>query len=166
MARHRRRFASWFVAGALFAVSAPAYGQVIQNCLPNQYLDRTATNADRELNWDFGIETDPEHCLQVAVGQKVTWVGNQENHPLGGQGGDNPNPIGLNENGVVTFTTPGTFGFFCLNHSTMKGAIRVVEATAPVAVPAATPSWLTTALTVLLFASGLSLIRSARRAPA
>jgi len=133
----------------------------VQGCLTGQYLDRTAAGADRELTWDFSIGTDPERCLQVKVGQSVFWNGVSDNHPLGGSGGDQPNPIGLHNEGVVTFTNVGTFGFVCLNHSSMKGAINVVAASASPAVPAPVlPPGLTFALTVLLLVSGLVVIGS------
>jgi hypothetical protein len=138
--------------------AASAQAQVVQNCEPSQYLDRTAPGADRELAWGFGIVSDPERCLEVRVGQTVVWNGDLDTHPLGGQGGDSPNPITSHLNGSVTFNTAGTFGFVCLAHSSMKGAIHVVAAP----VPALSP-WMTLALTVLLLASGCGLIGNHRR---
>jgi len=138
--------------------AASAQAQV-QNCQPNQYLDRTAPGADRQLNWDFSISSDPERCLQVRVGQTVVWSGDLSTHPLGGQGGDSPNPITTHLNGSVTFTTAGTFGFVCLSHSSMKGAIQVLPAAA---VPALSP-WMTVGLTMLLLASGWALTGIHRR---
>jgi plastocyanin len=146
------------VAVLIVGWSSSARAQVVQNCQPDQYVDRTAPGADRQLTWDFGIASDPERCMQVRVGQTVVWdvVGSFDLHPLAGQGGDMPNPITSHQNGSVTFTSPGTFGFVCLNHSTMKGAIRVVPA--PALVPAATPWWIA-ALTALLLASGWLVLR-------
>jgi hypothetical protein len=106
--------------------AAPAEGQEVQNCQPSQYLDRTAPGADRQLAWDFSIATDPERCMRVRVGQTVVWNGDLEVHPLGGQGGDMPNPITFAEGGSITFNSVGRFGFICLSHSSMKGAIEVV----------------------------------------
>jgi hypothetical protein len=141
--------------------AAPAEAQVVQDCQPSQYLDRTAPGADRQLSWDFSVVSDPERCLQVRVGQTVTWSGDFDTHPLAGQGGDGPNPIFFHQNGAVTFNSVGTFGFVCLSHSAMKGAIRVVQGPPPASVPALSP-WLAAGLTVVLLASGL-LIRNHRR---
>ena len=135
-----------------------AQAQVVQDCQPTQYLDRTATGADRQLTWEFEISTDPERCLQVRAGQTVRWIGDLEFHPLGGQGGDSPNPISLHQDGSVTFNTAGTFGFVCLSHTSMKGAIKVVSQ----AVPALSPG-LAASLTILLLATGLVLARTHRR---
>lgn len=69
--------------------------------------------------------------MRVRVGQSVTFEGNFSTHPLGGAGGDTPNPIrgdvpvGVEEY-MVTFEAEGTFGYECLTHSTMRGAISVV----------------------------------------
>jgi hypothetical protein len=145
---------------ALIGSSSRANAQVVQDCQPNQFLDRTAPGADRLLTWDFSISTDPERCLQVQVGQTVVWDGVQDVHPLAGSGGDSPNPISLHLNGAVTFTKVGTFGFVCLNHSSMKGAIKVVAA--PSSVPVSSP-WLVVSLTVLMLGSGLAVSVFRRR---
>jgi plastocyanin len=147
---------------ALLGASATAQAQVVNGCQPTQYLDRTAASADREITWEFGVEQDPERCMQVKRGQTVVW--NTHDfvlHPLGGLGGDVPNPINSHQNGSVTFTTPGTFGFVCENHTVMRGAIKVVQGPPP-AVPALLPS-LVVALTAVLLASGLVLMASRRR---
>ena len=136
--------------------------QVVQNCQDSDYQDRTAAGADRQITWDFSITSNSERCLQVRVGQTVVWNGDFDTHPLGGSGGDNPNPITANINGSVTFTTAGTFGYHCLVHSPMIGAIRVVAA-AP-AVPAVSP-WLASALTVVLLAIGWVRTRRRRLVP-
>jgi plastocyanin len=148
-------WSSLAILAVLIGWPAAAQAQVVQDCQPNQYLDRTAAGADRQLTWDFGIAIDPERCMQVRTGQTVVWNGDMDTHPLAGQGGDMPNPISFHQNGSVTFNTVGTFGFVCLNHSTMKGAIKVV---AGPAVPAVS-TWMAIALTLLLLASGWILIR-------
>jgi plastocyanin len=152
-------FAAFFLLVWLHAGSAEA--QVVQDCQPTAYLDRTATGADRQLAWDFSISSDPERCMKVRVGQTVVWnvTPDFDVHPLGGAGGDSPNPITFHNNGVVTFTAVGTFGFQCLNHASMKGAIQVVAAPPPV--PASSP-WVVLGLTVLLLASGSILLRRHR----
>jgi hypothetical protein len=141
----------------LVGLPRAAGAQVVQGCQPDQYVDRTATNADREIFWDFTIFGDPERCMQVRVGQTVTWGPDLESHPLAGQGGDMPNPINLHENGSVTFVAPGTFGYFCTSHTSMKGAIRVVPAPVLAAPVPALSSQMLACLAALLFASGLML---------
>lgn len=129
---------------------------VVQGCQPGQYLDRTGPEADRELTWDFSIANDPERCLQIQSGQSVFWNGVSDLHPLGASGGDQPNPIIFHDNGHVTFNAPGTFGFQCLNHSSMKGAINVIAAApSPATAAPAASLTLTLALTLVLLASGL-----------
>jgi hypothetical protein len=148
----------------LLSLPGSAQAQAVQDCQPGQYLDRTAPSADRELTWDFSIASDPERCLQVRAGQTVFFNGVSDNHPLGGSGGDTPNPISLHNNGLVTFSAVGTFGFQCLNHSSMKGAIKVVAAAAPAATPSpALAPWLIAALTLLLLASGAYLLPTRRQ---
>jgi plastocyanin len=148
------------ILAALIGSAATAEAQVVNGCQPTQYLDRTAS-ADREITWDFGVEADPERCMQVQTGQTVVWnTSDFELHPLSGVGGDVPNPISSHQNGSVTFTTPGTFGFVCDNHTVMRGAIKVVQA--PAAVPAFFP-WLVVALSVALLASGWALTEGHRR---
>jgi len=145
---------AFFTASAILVGpnASLAQGQVIQNCQPGQYVDRTAAGADRTVVWDFSITTDPERCMQIQVRQTVVWSGDFDIHPLAGQGGDMPNPIGLHVNGAVTFPTAGTYGFKCLSHSPMIGAIKVISPT-PAPVPALPPSLLV-ALALLLLASG------------
>lgn len=151
------------VLATLIALPAVAEAQVVNNCQPSQYLDRTAPGADRQLTWDFSISTDPERCLQVQAGQTVVWNGDLDVHPLAGNGGDNPNPISFHQNGAVTFKTAGTFGFQCLSHSPMNGAIKVVLAPIAAAPAPALPTWLGVGLVFLLLAMGWGLIRNQRR---
>jgi plastocyanin len=139
---------------------ANADAQVVQNCQPNQYVDRTAPGASREITWDLSVVNAPERCMKVRVGQTVLWNGDLGMHPLGGQGGDDPSLITFHDNGSVTFTKVGTFGFHCLVHSVMIGAIMVVAAPTP-SVPALSP-WLVATLTVLLVATGGILVRNHR----
>ncbi len=148
--------------GVLVGVPTAAQAQVVQGCQPGAYVDRTAPGAVRVLPWDMDIATLDEHCMQVATGQTVVWNGDLDTHPLAGQGGDMPNPISLHDNGAVTFTAVGTFGYKCLSHSPMIGAIKVVAAAPASSVPALSP-WLAAALTALLLASGLLLIRNRLR---
>jgi len=104
---------------------------VVNDCQTSQFTDRRA--GVRTITWDFGVTSAPERCMQVQVGQTVVWNGDLSSHPLAGSGGDSPNPISAHQNGSVTFTAPGTFGFVCLAHSSMKGAIQVLAAPAAAA---------------------------------
>jgi hypothetical protein len=137
-----------------------AQAQEVQGCQPNQFVDRSAPSAQRTLTWEFGIQDGPERCIQVRVGQTVTWNGNLDDHPLAAEGGDTPNPILFHQNGSVTFTAPGTFGYVCLAHSPMVGSVKVVPA-APQAVSALSPWWVA-ALTTFVLASGLLAVRQQR----
>jgi plastocyanin len=150
----------WFPLAALAVLvgfpASEAKAQVVQGCQPDQYLDRTAPGAVRQLTWDFGIVTDPAHCIQIQTGQTVVWVGDFSTHPLGVPGNDTSNPILFHNNGSVTFNAAGTFGYQCNAHAPMIGAIKVVQA--PPSVPAVSP-WLVITLAALLFASGLIVVR-------
>ncbi|MCG5054513.1 MAG: hypothetical protein KA712_16230 [Myxococcales bacterium] len=120
----------------LMLAAAPAQGQgPVNDCAAGDFLDRTVANAERSLTWGFSIQTNPERCMRVMVGQQVRWVGSFGAHPLDAEGGDLPNPIAQHDEGVVTFSTPGTFGYVCGFHPVMRGAIRVV-APVPAPVPA------------------------------
>lgn len=93
------------------------------------YVDRTAADADRTLDWDYGIENDPERCIVVRVGQTVTFEGNLNAHPIDAQGGDDPNPFdgAISSAAAFTFDRPGAFGFVCIYHDEMQGVVWVVE---------------------------------------
>jgi plastocyanin len=97
---------------------------VVNGCVA--YEDRTDPAASRTLSWDDGIGERPERCLTIARGQSVTWVGNLEDHPFD----ISPFVSGVVSQGggafTATFTTEGAFGFVCLPHSEMNGAIWVV----------------------------------------
>jgi len=166
MSEHEVRVAAGALLVAALVVGTPlrAQAQALNDCQPSQYLDRTAPNADRELTWDMSIATDPERCLEVRVGQTVVWNGDFDMHPLGTLGGDTPNPIFFHQNGAVTFSAPGTFGYHCLSHSSMLGAVRVVPAP-PAPAPALSP-WLAAVMAGLLLGSGCLLFRRGRQATA
>jgi len=123
-------------AAALAGVESRAALPIVDNCDEAAYQDRTAPEADRVLDWDFGIVGSPERCLKIAAGQSVQWVGSFATHPLGPDQGDTPNPVSSHdENGVVVYPTPGLFGFRCNTHFEMRGAIQVVAAPAPAITP-------------------------------
>jgi len=102
---------------------------LVSNC--SSFTDRTADPAARQVTWDFTIGTAEERCLRVRQGQSVTFVGGFVTHPLGESGGTQPNPIqgpssGMATTYTVTFPDPGTFGYECGIHATMRGAVQVV----------------------------------------
>jgi hypothetical protein len=106
---------------------APAAPLLINGC--DNFVDRTAPTASRNLIWDHTIEHDPTRCLQIRVGQTVTWTGDFNEHPLGPYGGTHPSPIaGLSQGNAsyqISFDTPGTYGYLCGDHPEMVGAIHV-----------------------------------------
>ena len=153
------------VSLALLAGAAQeAQAQVVQGCDSPMFLDRTALGADRTLSWGLSIGTDPERCMTVRVGQTVVWSGgNFGTHPLEGQEGTTPNPISNHVEGSVTFTSPGTFGFVCAVHPSMRGAIKVLAATS---VPARSPLLTGILVTLLLGLGAWWLARGSKRIPA
>lgn len=93
------------------------------------FVDRSALDADRAISWNFDVASDIERCLTIRAGQQVRWTGNFSMHPLQGNGGDSPNPIGEPAGGDtldVTFSTSGMFGYICDQHVEMRGAIQVL----------------------------------------
>jgi plastocyanin len=94
------------------------------------YEDRTATDADRELNFAQSLATDPERCIKARVGTSVCFhTSSFATHPLVASGGDTPNPIPNVSAGTdycVALTRPGVFGYRCTAHPAMTGAIWVV----------------------------------------
>jgi plastocyanin len=133
----------------------------VQDCAPEQFLDRTAPGADRDITWTVSITFDPERCMEVRVGQQVRWNGSLGTHPLDPEGGDTPNPIARHQDGLVTFDAPGTFGYVCGNHPVMKGAIRVLPALTATPVPAAAP-WTLAAIALALGLVGWWLVAGPR----
>ena len=97
---------------------------VVNGCLV--YQDRTDPAASRTLSWDIEIGERPERCLAIALGQSVTWVGKLADHPFD----ISPVVSGVlspaGDTFTATFTAEGAFGFVCLPHSEMNGAIWVV----------------------------------------
>jgi plastocyanin len=106
---------------------------IVNGC--RTFEDRTADDADRTIPWDFEVFDRPERCMQIKVGQTVTFAEPGDGgapadfleHPPGPQGGDSPNPIASIDKatGKVTFDQPGVFGYVCLVHGAMTGAILV-----------------------------------------
>lgn len=95
-----------------------------------KYKDATAADATRQIKFEC-CDYVPQ-CLQIKVGQSVTWVGDFEEHPFVPECG--PEKVGLEvKDGKATFTfaKPGVYGYFCETHGEkggkgMAGAIQVV----------------------------------------
>lgn len=99
------------------------------------YVDRTADDADREIEWKVITPKPAEWCMKIKAGQSVVWratdAGGFNTHPLDPHNGDTGNPINAAGTGDVTSHTfpegNKTFGFWCTIHTTlMQGAIYVV----------------------------------------
>jgi plastocyanin len=99
------------------------------------FIDRSAASASRTLTWSFSISSDDARCMQIKVGQSVTFsdgagkAADFTSHPPIAWGGDKPNPIQSldKDTGIVNFAAKGTFGFACNNHPAMIGAILVTD---------------------------------------
>jgi plastocyanin len=89
------------------------------------FVDHTA-DAEVDLTWDFSITSQADHCSKIKIGSKVKWTGSFTTHPLAGDG-----PIGMpngsSGSAEVTFPAAGTFAYHCNVHSSMVGAIEVVQ---------------------------------------
>jgi hypothetical protein len=105
------------------AASPDAKGDPVNGCA--EFVDRTDEAASRELPWDFGIASDPVRCMKVSAGQTVTWKGDMTLHPLGVSRVEREDVKLGDEGADVTFDTPGTYGYVCITHPTMQGAILV-----------------------------------------
>jgi hypothetical protein len=99
------------------------------------FQDGSPSMSDRYIPWGTPgtfLTGVAERCLQIKVGQAVTFQGDFTAHPLAAEGGDAPAIPGKTsstgmEDYEVTFNTVGTFGFKCTVHPTqMMGAIHVV----------------------------------------
>lgn len=90
--------------------------------------------ADISFPTDQAAAQYTNRCVKIKAGQKITFAGAFNNHPLQAFGGDTPSPIpaltnAAQDGGVleITFPTPGKFGFRCQFHPfIMNGAIKVV----------------------------------------
>ena len=122
-------FAATLATSILFACSSDPATTPTDGGTPGSvngcttYADETA--AGGAIAWDFNVTPK---CVKVKVGQTVTWTGDFSIHPLAAFNGDTPNPITTGSGGTskITFPTAGTFGFHCLVHPAMLGAVQVV----------------------------------------
>jgi plastocyanin len=101
------------------------------NGCSNNYVDRsTGPQAQRTITAinEGGALVYDVPCMHIKRGQTVEWDMDLTFHPLAPLGGTEPTPITLVNSGATTqvvFPNPGTYGFHCLNHVTMVGAIQV-----------------------------------------
>jgi len=88
--------------------------------------DRTATGATRTITWGFPIAA-ADRCVDIKVGQSVTWSGNFTQYRVGASGGDKPSPIAAFDPDAPTLKFPkaGTYGFESPDAPALVGAIRV-----------------------------------------
>lgn len=116
-------------------------GPIFNNCAPSAFIDRSAAAADRTVSFGGQNGSPPfnyaPRCVRIAAGQSLTFTGLFSVHPL--TPGSNPsnrttgspgNPITETTSGTTamfTFTTPGTYPFFCAQHfnAGMMGAVLV-----------------------------------------
>ena len=93
-----------------------------------------------DMTADGGVITGPSgaapsqyspNCVQIKVGQSVTWNSDFTNHPLVPTSGvgTQPNPITATSTGTtvtITFPAAGTFAYNCgIHNTTMLGAVEV-----------------------------------------
>jgi hypothetical protein len=88
--------------------------------------DRTATGASRTITWSFQLAAK-DRCIDIKVGQSVTWSGDFTQYRVAPSGGTLPNPIaGFDPTApTVQFPKAGTFGFESPDAPALIGAIRV-----------------------------------------
>ncbi|CAN5568858.1 hypothetical protein BH09MYX1_BH09MYX1_24470 [soil metagenome] len=101
-----------------------AGGGSLNGCTDSAYSDQTAAGAT--ITWDFTVSPK---CVKIKAGQSVTWNGDFATHPINPFGGDNGSQVPSVSTGTTakgTFASAGTFGFHCLNHPSMLGAVKVV----------------------------------------
>jgi plastocyanin len=113
---------SALVAAALGAATATALAAVVLPGLADTAAQATAVSID---NFTFGPQT-----LTVKAGTTVTWT-NKDDIPHGIASANNgfakSRALDTDDSYSFTFTTPGTYQYFCYIHPHMTGTI-VVEA--------------------------------------
>ena len=109
---------------------APAAAPTLPFAGCSTFTDASATSANRTIS--FACCSYTPSCLQIAVGQSVTFSGSFSFHPLDQACGPAP-VIATTASGAsasFTFTDPGVYGFNCQVHGSaagtgMAGAILV-----------------------------------------
>jgi len=98
---------------------------VVNGCSNADAKDLTK-EAEVTIQWDFSVAD--VGCVLVSAGTTITFAGNFDVHPLfGGDGNeaDPASPFSNHDNGVVTVTEAGAYGFYCALHASMLGAVFV-----------------------------------------
>jgi plastocyanin len=110
----------------------PYDGGPLNGCAEADFVDLTDPGATREIKFPPNVDQnvyDPP-CVRIKVNQDATWSGDFTMHPLEPFGGSPGNPIVATATGTTyqqAFAAVGTFGFHCMNHTTMLGAVRVEQ---------------------------------------
>ena len=111
------------------AIAAAVLGAVVGSGLAGGVLVARAQNAAAAVSIDNFTFTPP--ALTVKAGTTVTWT-NKDDIPHGiaatGNAFKRSNAMDTDDTYSFTFTTPGTYQYFCYIHPHMTGTI-VVEAT-------------------------------------
>ena len=110
----------YVVFAFLCACGSSSPDDTVDGCAPGDFV------AASQIDWTFAVNP---RCVQIKAGQTVTWTGSFTTHPLLADEGDAPNPISTADtsgaSAVVTFATPGTYGYKCQVHASMTGAVLV-----------------------------------------
>ncbi len=119
-------------SGVQEAAGAPNADAIpeLNGCTAEDYVDRRAAGASREIEFGtMGLVFTPK-CMTVAAGQTVRWSGSFTAHPLApgnparADAGSTNTPIFATSSGLsmdVTFALPGTFPYYCQLHSFGSG---------------------------------------------
>jgi plastocyanin len=114
---------SALIAGALGAASAPILAAIVMPAL----AQKATPNAVSIDNFTFNPAK-----LTVKAGTTITWT-NRDDIPHGIASSDNTftrsKALDTNDSFSFTFTTPGTYQYFCYIHPHMVGTIVVEAAT-------------------------------------
>lgn len=112
----------------------------LNGCTEGDFTDYSNAAASRVITFPNGSPFLPDGaivnyappCMHIKAGESVTWVGDFGNNPLGANDNNplNPIPALVDDGGpdaafAVTFTIPGRYGYLCVSHGAMKGAIEV-----------------------------------------
>ena len=92
----------------------------VNGCKPGDFVAASA------ISWTFMVVPA---CVSIKAGSSVTWNGNFVTHPLAAFNGDMPSPIVTTTAGMTytaKFQKAGVYGFHCLQHPAMLGAVRVM----------------------------------------
>jgi len=111
------------------AIAAAVLGAIVGSGLAGGVVIATAQSAASAVSIDNFTFT-PEK-LTVKAGTKVTWT-NKDDIPHGIAATDNAfsrsNALDTDDSYSFTFTTPGTYQYFCYVHPHMTGTIVVETA--------------------------------------